>query len=239
MREITPPPELVVYDGLEPCPYLPARVARMPLRFPLRTLTRSELDERLAAGDRRQGNMLYRTACPHCRACEPIRLDVSRFRPNRAQRRVYQRGERLFQVEIGPPCVDRQRVAMYNRHKDGRGLGMGDVEVGLEEYAAFLVDSCCETIELRYRIAGELVAIAVADRGESALSAVYCYFDPKYSALSPGTYSVLKEIEMARQWGMRHVYLGFYIGERSRMTYKGRYLPHERLIDGRWMTFER
>src|SRR5665213_963323 len=69
------PPELIVYDRLQPCPYLPERIARMPLRIPARLLHRSELEQRLETGDRRQGIFLYRTSCPGCHACEPIRIE--------------------------------------------------------------------------------------------------------------------------------------------------------------------
>ena len=87
------PPEIVVYDEPHDCPYVPGRVAVLPLRVPSRRLTGEELEQRLAAGDRRQGMFLYRTACPECRACEPIRLDVESYRPNRSQRRALARGD--------------------------------------------------------------------------------------------------------------------------------------------------
>src|SRR5437762_10536556 len=85
------PPELVVYDEPGPCSYLNEQIWRLPLRLPVRPLTREEFGARLAAGDRRQGRLLYRTACPSCQACEPIRLDVERFEPDKTQRRVLRR----------------------------------------------------------------------------------------------------------------------------------------------------
>src|SRR5690606_18460080 len=77
------------------------------------------------------------------------------------------------------------------------------------------------------------------DRAEGSLSAVYFYFDPAYEALSPGVYSVLKQLQLCRRWGLRHLYLGLYIAACPSMAYKRRYLPHERLLDGRWVTFDR
>src|SRR6266511_253674 len=81
-RDAAPePPELVVHDEINPCPYLPGMDARMPLRLPLRTLTRTEFDQQLIAGNRRHGKLVYRTECPSCRACEPIRVLVNEFAP--------------------------------------------------------------------------------------------------------------------------------------------------------------
>jgi arginine-tRNA-protein transferase len=238
-RHLLEPPELLVYDDLESCPYLAGRTARLPMRFPLRNLTRRELDQRLAAGDRRQGTMLYRTACPGCQACEPLRVDAQQFRPNRAQRRVFQRGEAAFDVSLGPAQVSPERLALYTRHKRGRGLDGGELPIDAHGYSAFLVDTCCETFELCYMVGGKLVGVAVVDRGQEALSAVYCFFDPRYSRLSPGTYSILKQLDLCRRWGMKYLYLGFYIAQQSRMTYKGQFFPHERLVAGHWRRFER
>ncbi len=231
------PPEIVVYDEPHECPYVPGRVAVLPLRVPSRRLTGDELEQRLAAGDRRQGMFLYRTACPECRACEPIRLDVQSYQPNRSQRRALARGDARLRYEVGPPLLDEARVELYNRHKQLRELGDGEID--LAGYRQFLVMTCCESFEIRYMLDDKLVAVALADRSTDALSAVYCFYDPSCEDLSLGTYSILKQIELCRTWGLRYLYLGLYIGDCERMRYKARFLPHERLLDGRWVTVER
>src|SRR5690606_16181992 len=133
------PPELIVYDRAQRCPYLQDRVARMPLRLPARPLSREELDERLEAGDRRQGFVLYRTHCPQCVACEPIRIAAGDYTPTKSQRRILQRGDAELKVLIGPPQVDGRRVDIYNEHKSGRGLNDGQPPIDAEGYRDFLV----------------------------------------------------------------------------------------------------
>ena len=236
-RQQRVPPELVVYDKLTRCPYLPGRIARMPLRLPSRVLSRSEFDRRLREGDRRQGVVLYRATCPACQACEPIRLVADRTVLSRAQRRVWRTTARIVQVECGEPIVDEQRVALYNRHKQERGLGDGRDPLDAVGYAEFLASTCCETFELRYSVAGRTVGVAVVDRGADALSAVYCYYDPDHARLSLGTYSILVQLALCREWGLRYLYLGLYIRDSASMRYKGRFRPHERLIGGRWRSF--
>ncbi|HEY6081758.1 MAG TPA: arginyltransferase [Polyangiaceae bacterium] len=231
------PPELVVHDELQPCPYLEDRVSRLPLRIPARGLERQELEARLERGDRRQGLFLYRPACPGCVACEPIRLDLGTFAANRSQRRTLSRGDRVLTVELGEPIADQERVALYNRHKALRGLSAGQGEVDVRSYREFLAMSCCDTLELRYRLGGSLVGIAIADRSSAALSAVYCYYDPAHERLGLGTYSILKQLELCRLWGLRYLYLGLYIAESLHMRYKARFLPHQRLLEGRWVEF--
>jgi arginyl-tRNA--protein-N-Asp/Glu arginylyltransferase len=233
------PPELVVHDELQPCPYLEQRMSRLPLRIPARGLERSELEARLARGDRRQGLFLYRPACPGCVACEPIRLDLSQFAANRSQRRTLLRGDRELTVDLGEPVADPERVALYNRHKALRGLSAGQGEVDVRSYREFLAMTCCDTIEIRYRLEGKLIGVAIADRSSEALSAVYCYYEPTLERLSLGTYSILKQLELCRMWGLKYLYLGLYIAESVHMRYKARFLPHQRLLDGTWLDFTR
>jgi len=229
----------VVHDAPGSCAYLPGQKWRLPLRLPLRNLSRRELDERLAAGDRRQGRLLYRPNCPACCACVALRVDVERFEPSRSQRRALVRGNRTVGVEQGPLEVSPERLRLYNRHRRLRGLSTDGHETDAETYGLVLGDSCCESFELRYRVDGELMGVAVVDRGEQSLSAVYCYYEPEQSRLSPGTYSILHQIELCRSWSLRYLYLGLYIAACRAMTYKAAFLPHQRLLDGQWVTVDR
>lgn len=231
--------EWVVYDGSGPCPYLPGRTARMPMRIPTRPLTPAELASRLVAGDRRQGHFLYRPSCPRCRACEAIRVDAGAFVPTRTQRRVLRRGDTELEMEIGRPTLTAEKLALYNRHKIERNLVMSEEVMDSAGYKRFLVDTCTETIEIVYRHRGKLVAVAVADRAADALSAVYTFFDPDYARLSPGVYSILKQIELCRAWQLRYLYLGLYVADCTALRYKASYHPHERRVGGVWQRFER
>lgn len=229
--------EVVLYDQPTDCSYLPGRIARLPHRFPLQRLSPEEFDQRLEAGDRRAGLLLYRPQCPSCQACQPVRLDVQTFRPDATQRRMQRRGDRLLTVQQGRPVVDAQRVALFNRHRELRGLAGDDPPVTEDSYAEFLVDSCCETIELSYWHEGKLVGVAITDAGRQSLSAVYCFYEPTFQLLSLGTYSILRQVELARQTQRRYLYLGFFIAQSPHMSYKARFRPQQRRIDGQWVVF--
>ena len=227
--------EFVAYDSPQPCSYLPGQTAVLPLRYQRSQVTEEEFDACLASGDRRTGRLLYRTACPLCSACEPIRLDLDSFRLNATQRREWRKGNELLEVTIGEPIVDDERVSLYNAHLLGRHLKESEEDaIGEEEYCEFLVSSCCRTLEFAYRARGELVAVAIVDAGRTSLSAVYCYYDPRFRTVSLGTYSVLRQVEYCQQTGRRYLYLGFYIAESPHMAYKAKFHPHQRLIAGEW-----
>jgi len=128
-------------------------------------------------------------------------------------------------------------VALFNQHRDGRGLTGGDGPLDEQSYAEFLTDSCCPTIELSYWDRQQLVGVAIADAGRESLSAVYCFYDPSFRALSLGTYSILRQVALCRQTDRRYLYLGFFIAESPHMSYKASFRPHQRLVGGEWTDF--
>ncbi len=233
--------QILVYDGLHGCPYLPGKVARLPLYRQLAALTPEEADARFANAERRVGEALYRTACPTCRACQGIRVPVAAFVPTRSQRRVLKRWPAEGRIEVGPAFVSPQKVALFNAHKRARGLAEpDDVPMGAAEYAGWLVESCFETVEMRYYLGDRLIGVGVMDLGARSASSVYFYFDPapEVSRLSPGVYSALQEIAFCRRTGREHLYLGLYVADCDQLNYKADYRPHERLVDGDWRRFD-
>lgn len=231
------PPELVVYDREQTCPYLKQHTARLPLRLPSRPLTPEEFGRRLSGGDRRQGFVLYRPSCPTCAACEPIRLSATEYKPSRTERRIKRRGDSSLSLRIGPPIVEGRRVQIYNAHKERRDLRDGQPPIDQDGYRDFLVATCCDTFEIAFYANDKLIGISICDRSDKALSAVYCCYDPDFAHLSIGTYSVLKQLELCQTWGLEHLYLGLYIAGCDSMEYKARFLPHERLLGGEWVRF--
>lgn len=225
----------LVYDGLQRCPYLPGRVARMPLYRQLRRLDLDQADGRFANAERRVGPCLYRTACPTCTACVGLRIPVGSFSPSRSQRRVQRRWEGRARVEYGAPTIDEQKLAMYERHRRLRGLtDTEEEEATAAGYLGWLGSSCLHTMEMRYYHDDALVGVGIVDLGRTAASSVYFYFDPDAAELSPGVFSVLQEIELCRRTGRQHLYLGLYVEDCRHLSYKADYRPHERLFQGDW-----
>ena len=81
--------ERIVYDSTDECPYLDGEISRTPLRWQVTPPSIEDFDISLSEGDRRVGRMLYRTDCPTCNACEPIRVPVHLFRRSKSMRKVW------------------------------------------------------------------------------------------------------------------------------------------------------
>jgi len=229
--------EQLVHDEQESCPYLEGQVARMPLRWQLRGLSGQELDAALAQGDRRVGRMLYRTGCPACNACQPLRVLVDDFRPSKSQRRVWRKNGDL-KVTVGAASFTEEKLELYNRHKLERDLSKDGQPMTRRGYEGWFLNSCVQTVEMCFELEGRLVGVSIVDVGARDTSSVYHFFDPSHAKRSLGTFSALVEISWSRGRRGRYHYMGLYVGECQQLAYKAQYRPHERYIDGVWNSMD-
>ncbi|CAG0991894.1 partial Aspartate/glutamate leucyltransferase, partial [Rhodocyclaceae bacterium] len=51
---------------------------------------------------------------------------------------------------------------------------------------------------------------------------------------SYGTYSILWQIELCRQLGLPYLYVGYWIRDSRKMSYKAKFKPQEVLRHGQW-----
>ena len=216
------------------CGYLPERTARTAFLGPSVPKSPGLLSALSRYGFRRSGEHIYRPVCRECQACVALRVPVHEFQPRRNQRRVWRRNQDLRVVD----CDDRFRAEhyrLYRRYVATRHPGGSMDDATPRQYLAFLRGGWAETVFLEFRHEARLLAVAVADRLPDALSAVYTFFDPDFESRSLGTYTILWQIEAARRAGHEWLYLGYWIAESSKMRYKERFLPQDRLIDGEWV----
>ena len=218
-----------------PCSYLDGRIAQMAYLSPELNLTRTQYSGLVASGFRRSGDLVYRTHCPGCSACIPVRVPVAYFRPNRAQSRVLRLNRDLDVVEY-PPDYDEAHYQLYLRYQQARHPGGEMGQVGPDEYLRFLAHPRREAARfVTFRSGRHLLAVAVMDLLDDGCSAVYTFYEPEARQRSLGTYAVLWQIEAMRQRGLAHVYLGFWIAECRKMAYKSTFRPLERLsAQGLW-----
>lgn len=225
-----------VIANVHPCSYLPDKLANLPLALPRQKVTPEQLDSLLESGMRRAGIFLYHTACSHCSACEPSRVDVNQFEWSDSWRRIRNRGDKVLEVALTPASSTPEKLSLFNAHREARGLASDDTMYGLDDYESFLVESCCEhTLEMQFRLHGELVAVSVIDCAKNSVSAVYTYFNPLHSKLSLGTYAILKQIDFCKQTQRQFVYLGMYVAANRHLNYKGRFRPQQRWIQRNWV----
>jgi len=222
------------YSAPAPCPYVAGRIERRifaDIAGPQAPISYDVLSE---AGFRRSLGFAYRPACPGCNACVPVRIPVRAFAWTRAWRRVIARNADLSIVWAAPRATAEQfalfRRYQATRHADGDMAQMGESDFrGMVEIGA----GDCAVAEFRGRD-GRLVAACLADRLAQGLSAVYTFYDPDQTTRSLGSRAILWLVEQARMQDLDHVYLGFWIRESRKMSYKARFRPLEALTSRGW-----
>ncbi|MDH3514503.1 MAG: arginyltransferase [Gammaproteobacteria bacterium] len=220
------------------CSYLSGRTATSLFLDPRQPLDSRQYAGFMRLGFRRSGDLVYRPHCHDCNACIPVRIPVNRFRPDRAQRRVWKRNQDIS-VIAQPPVFQQGHFELYQRYQAARHPGGGMDDPDPQKYMNFLGSRNIDSVfyELRHR--QSLLGIAVTDILPDGLSAVYTFFDPDEYHRSLGVYAVLWQVNQAQERQLPWLYLGYWIKECPKMSYKGRYQPLEAFVQGRWINLEK
>jgi arginyl-tRNA--protein-N-Asp/Glu arginylyltransferase len=221
-----------------PCGYLPEQTAVTVFADPEATMDTAIYSALAEFGFRRSGSHVYTPHCPHCHACIPARVPVSVFKPNRTQRRRARTSVDIS-VTITKPVFREEAFSLYQKYIATRHTGGGMDDPDPEKYIDFLTSSWGQTEFIEFRHHGRLLAVAVQDVLNRGLSSVYTFFDPEFSGLSLGHYALLWQINETRRRNLPWLFLGYWIENCQKMSYKQEYRPIELFRDGRWQRFDR
>lgn len=216
------------------CSYLPEEQATTLFVDPAAHVDIHLYSQLSELGFRRSGPHLYRPHCSGCDACIPARIPAASFKPNRQQRRIWQRNQDL-RVEDRTDLSGDEFYDLYARYIEGRHRDGDMYPPTRQQFDSFLTREWGVTHYYCFYAEEKLIAVAVVDVIDAGLSAIYTFFDPDMDARSLGVYAVLWQIEHARELGLHSVYLGYWIKQCRKMAYKINYRPIELLISGRWV----
>lgn len=243
-----------------PCGYLPDQVWTLEYEYVAR-MSPDEYQERMLAGWRRFGTMLFRPVCETCQACRSLRVVVDRFEPSRSQRRAWKANAGGLALRVGRPAVTRTKLALYDRYHAYQAEAKGWPDHPPRDattYADSFVHHPFDVEEWCYYDGDRLVGVGYVDAlpavatasgrlalvGPDAeplaggLSAIYFYYDPDYRRRSLGTFNVLSLIDEARRRGYPYAYLGYYVPGCPSMEYKPLFAPNQvRGGDGVWRDY--
>lgn len=169
----------------------------------------------------------------------PLRVRLAKFEPAKSQRQILRRNADL-QVVSAPAQFDAERERLFSLHRERFQ------EKQVTSLASFIHSEHpnrfpTEGRELAIHLDGELVACSFFHLGEKAVSGTYCVFDPAHSRRSPGMFTMLLELLIAREMGKEFYYHGYTHDTPSQFDYKLNFKGLEALNweTGEWSPLER
>jgi leucyl-tRNA---protein transferase len=222
------------------CGYLPKQLAQSLIASPQSLVNAQIYSGLIQQGFRRSGKFAYRPHCEHCQACIPVRLILSKFKPNRSQKRAYQ-AYQFLKVRILPIAFHQAHFELYQtyqllRHSDGIETEHGQSD-SVSQYQQFLCQSNVDSLMIEFTDdTGAIKIVSVVDVVDDGISAVYTFYDASNPKHSYGTFAVVWLAEWAKTLHLPYLYLGYWIKDSHKMSYKQSFNPQEKLIEGEWRT---
>jgi leucyl-tRNA---protein transferase len=222
-----------------PCSYLEDRVARSQVAIPSHLINADVYGELVANGFRRSGMYTYRPYCDGCKSCTACRVDVLKFKAKRYQERAWKKHQNL-NVKVNELVFNEEHYALYMDYQKNRHSGGGMDSDDQDQYKQFLLQSKVNSRLIEFRDGiddpepGKLRMISMIDIISDGLSSVYTFFDTTNKNASYGTYCILWQIKQVKKLNLAYLYLGYYIKESPKMSYKAQFEPLEVLIDEHW-----
>lgn len=222
------------------CSYLPALEARSQVATPGQLITAPVYSELVQHGFRRSGTYTYRPRCDTCQACIPLRVVAKEFAMTRTQRRAWKQHDNL-QASLHGLQDKPEYYELYQRYQSARHKHGGMDDDNHESYRNFLLQSHVDTLLVEFRepdhqdgTQGVLRMVSVIDLLADGISSVYTFFEPDVARSSYGVYNVLWQIDLCRQLKLDYVYLGYWIKDSRKMSYKTQYQPAQGLLGKQW-----
>lgn len=215
------------------CSYLPEQMARSQVATPSFLITPQLYSDLVQRGFRRSGTFTYRPRCDTCRACVPVRVDISGFAPNRSQRRALKRHDNNLHATLHTLADHEEYFQLYQRYQAARHSDSEMESDSREQYRSFLLQSHVDSMLVEFREHGELRMVSIIDLLQDGISSVYTFYEPDARA-SYGTYGVLWQIELCRRLKLPYLYLGYWIRDSRKMAYKSKFAPLQGLVQGVW-----
>ncbi len=149
----------------------------------------------------------------------PLRIRVPDLTLSKSQLRTLRRNAHLH-TEIVPMQISPEIHDLFNRHKERFKSGVPD---SLYDFVSGDAEAPTQCRSVVVRDNKRLVAASFFDIGKRSISSIYGIFDPAEKARSLGIFTMLKELEFARENGKTSYYHGYAYEGASYYDYKKRF----------------
>ena len=159
-------------------------------------------------------------------------VKAEQFKPSRNIARIQASNRdlrrNLSTGRLGLDHYDVFQSYLGQRHEDGQMSSMS-----FDEFSSMILNSPIDTLLTEYVDPEDrLMGCIMVDRQRDGLSAVYSFFRPEEKKRSLGSFMIVELIDRCNEVRVPYVYLGYYIEQSRKMSYKARFRPYLIFSDG-------
>lgn len=220
-----------------PCPYLQNLEAQNDFTMFDRS-DKALLSALITQGFRRSDEILYRPACKNCSACTPCRINIKDFDLNKKSiKRIHNKNKYLTRHVLkneDTDNLDSVLYALFQRYQDDRHQDGGMDKMDQEAFDHLISLSPTTEIWTYSDKDNQIQGAIILDLLQDGCSAVYSFYNPGKNADSLGKYLIYECVRILKENDKPYLYLGYWIKNAPKMSYKISFDAVEILNEGIW-----
>ena len=131
-----------------------------------------------------------------------------------------------------------EQYSLFSKYQSTRHINGDMSNMDFIDYKAMIEETSTNTCIFEFRNSKRLIAVCLVDEMIDGLSAVYSFFDPFYKKNSLGTMMILSLVNECKKNNLMHVYLGYWVQNSPKMSYKQNFSPLEYFNGSSWQDFD-
>ncbi len=187
-----------------------------------------DCEDLIQKGYRRFGKMFFRPICSTCNECQSIKIDVENFKFSKSKRRVLKKASHIKTI-VQTPNLSQEHLDLFAKYhlymKEKKDWSYNETTAD-HYYNSFVSGHEEYGYEVLYFDEDKLIGVDLIDILDDGISSIYFYYDPDYSELSLGKYSLYNQINIAKNYNKKWIYLGYYVQNCPSLSYKSEYKPY-------------
>lgn len=209
------------------CSYLEGREQTTHYKI-IHACSVSQCQELVERGFRRFGKMYFRPICASCHECQSIKIDVKNYEFSKSAKRVLKKNSNTKSY-IQRPSLSREHLELFEKYHLYMHSKKGwehTATTANHYYGSFVEGHEDFGYEVLYYDEEKLIGVDLIDVLEDGISSIYFYYDPDYTHLSLGKFSLYNQIHYAKETNKSWIYLGYYVEDCPSLSYKKIYKPY-------------
>ncbi len=185
-------------------------------------------------GFRRNYNHMYLPICSECKSCVSSRIKIDGFKLKKSQKRNLNKNKNLKFLKSKYSNIENRyelfKKYLIQRHPEGQMKIMNETEFNDFFYKSPVKNFIYDVIDENKKYIGSILL----DNLKQSFSAVYSFYDPEEYKKGLGIFMILKTIDEMKKKNLEYLYLGYWIKESKKMSYKSNFNNLQILVNGKW-----